>query len=267
MTTWSSASKAGSTSRGEEQIADYRRASGLTDEQVAKWADVLQGRQNWLASHGIRYLFVIPPNKVSIYPEYLPDTIVQGEGPTRLDQLVAYLKENTRVEFLDLRPPFRDAKSRGVLFYPNNTHWNDLGGIIAYQHICHRLQHWFPEIQPLSIDDFATKSQLHVGDLGYMIGLPQELALMAVNHHPLVPRLAQKAELTLDPRCNWPQWVGYNDPMAMETKGRRLKLLAFHLADIQQGQKATFCACGPLERDTPNPCDRRIRHIQRRDDF
>ncbi|MEI9865253.1 MAG: hypothetical protein WDN00_12025 [Limisphaerales bacterium] len=43
-------------------------------------------RRDWLAKRGIAYLFVVAPDKHSIYPEELPGWAVKVRPQTKLDQ-------------------------------------------------------------------------------------------------------------------------------------------------------------------------------------
>ena len=62
-----------------------------TNRQLEDWKLLLEGRRDWLARRGIRYVFTIFPRKEVIYPEFLPDNF-KPEEQSRLDQLSAYLK-------------------------------------------------------------------------------------------------------------------------------------------------------------------------------
>src|SRR5262249_9806633 len=49
-----------------------RATRPFTAEQLDHWRRMLEARQDWLAQRGIRYLFVIAPDKQTMYPEMLP---------------------------------------------------------------------------------------------------------------------------------------------------------------------------------------------------
>jgi hypothetical protein len=112
---------------GDGTADDILGRTPFSPEGLEQWAHVLQGRQAWLAQRGIKYLFVVVPNKSTVYPEHLPRVLQWGARPGRLDQLVAYLKLNTRVPVLDLRPPLLAAKEDRLIFWPWDSHWNGYG--------------------------------------------------------------------------------------------------------------------------------------------
>ena len=46
-----------------------------TDKELHQWKVLLEKRQQWLARRNIFYLFLIIPNKGTIYPEFMPANI------------------------------------------------------------------------------------------------------------------------------------------------------------------------------------------------
>jgi hypothetical protein len=107
---------------------------------------MLKHRSSRLARRGIHYLFVVAPDKHSIYPEHLPDT-VSLRPRTALDQLAPGLAADG-VAFLDLRPALRAAKPTGSLYWRTGTHWTDLGAKVVDDEIVHALGPWFDELNP-----------------------------------------------------------------------------------------------------------------------
>ena len=103
-----------------------------TQEEVEQWADGLKKLEDWFEKRGIVFLFVIAPNKSSIYPEKLPDTIVYSEGDTITDAIVKAAKKRG-VALLDLRPVLRRKKGKETLFFKTDTHWNNKGASIGFE--------------------------------------------------------------------------------------------------------------------------------------
>ena len=164
---------AGTEADGQvDPIRDLRGKSLFSEHELAAWAANLNSKQRWLAARGIAYLFVIAPNKSSIYPEYLPARI--QPGPSRTDQLVQYLAQHSTVPLLDLRPALLAAKADGQLYHRTDSHWNALGAWHAQQAIQMQLRHWFPELAALPHHSWSWQQQTG-GDLAQMLGLRQVL--------------------------------------------------------------------------------------------
>lgn len=142
------------------------------------YKEELEQKRNYLASRGIRYVFVIAPDKWTVYPEYLPDGFANFDRSNNVDLLVDYLSANTNVEIIDLRKVLIDAKRPGQhLYYKTDTHWNELGAFFAYQAISKNIARHFPEIRPRSINDFyvsreATTTSLELGEMLLLKNLP-----------------------------------------------------------------------------------------------
>jgi hypothetical protein len=181
--------------RGFHGLKYYRAMEPFTPEELARWRASLENRYDWLAARGIRYLFVIAPNKDSIYPEFMPAHIRRARPQNRLDQLVAYLGPGSRVPFLDLREPLRAAKAHDRLYRTTDTHWNDRGVLVAYQAIIRRVGRWLPQVQPLPATAFKPWSRmLPGGDLAVMLGLPDVLPEESLDLIPQVTRAARPVD-------------------------------------------------------------------------
>ncbi|MDT5060996.1 MAG: alginate O-acetyltransferase complex protein AlgJ [Acidobacteriota bacterium] len=152
------------SNKGEPLIPPFN------EEQLARWQRFLEGWRDWLAQRGIRYLFTVAPGKHTIYPEYLPDTF-RRDRTSRLDQLIAYLKEHSTLEILDLRPALFKAKASHLLYHKTDTHWNYYGGLVAYQAIFRELGGLLTGQQMISESDCLVATQKYTGDLVRMLGL------------------------------------------------------------------------------------------------
>lgn len=173
---------------GEQIVADYQRVRPFSDAELAAWADLLTKRQRWLAARGIEFVFYVAPNPQTLYPEYMPDALWRAANPSRMEQLIGYLRAHSDVHVLDLRPPLLAAKPIARVVYKTDSHWNQLGGFIAYEQLALWLKQRFPQWHTYTLDDFK---QVEVpgwhGGLSYFLGLPE---LFAESRLELQPRRA-----------------------------------------------------------------------------
>jgi hypothetical protein len=135
-------------------------------------AQQLEAKRQWLEKRGIRYLLVIAPDKATIYPESMPGYYRHCPGPTRLDQLLQYLRDHTDVQALDLRSPLRREAKRQLVYWKTDTHWNHVGSWVAYCAVVQKLHQWFPQIQQLPKVVFANTPL--AGGLAAMTGLESQ---------------------------------------------------------------------------------------------
>lgn len=153
-------------------IDDWTQAEPFTPEELEVWRETLVRRRAFLAKRGVRFLFVIAPDKQMIYPEYMPDTLRRLRDDFRADQLIAHMRKTTPdLAILDLRPAVLAAKSSELLYHRYDTHWNDRGALAACQAIARELQQWFPSVHPLRRDDFDTSPAVPSGDKTTMLAL------------------------------------------------------------------------------------------------
>jgi len=175
---------------------DYQGRHPFTDADLRRWQRLLEERRDWLASKDIRYVFVVAPEKSSIYPEHLPDEIGKNRGTMRLDQLVAYVRAHSDVEVIDLRETFLAEKSDGeLLFRKTDTHWSDLGAFLAYRTVVEKLAVMFPAITPMKRAALTRTETTTCGeDLASMLGIKRRYTEQVVRYAPTPGLMAKKAE-------------------------------------------------------------------------
>lgn len=79
--------------------------------ELTRWKEHLEAKYHWLREQGIAYVFMIAPDKHSIYGGYLPSRLAAKLlSPSLYDQLVDYVKSNSNVPILDLRSALLEAK-------------------------------------------------------------------------------------------------------------------------------------------------------------
>ncbi len=172
----------------DHSLDSYRGEWPFTPEQLRKWQEVLEARRDWLARRGIKYLFVVPPDKHTVYPEYMPDEVVRGRGETRLDQLVRHLREHSDFRIIDLRAPLLEAKGRNRLYHRTDSHWNEYGAFVGYERVMAELTKSFPAMRPLTLADFDVVVERTPGmGLADMLGLHDDLVEDRINLRPRVP--------------------------------------------------------------------------------
>lgn len=154
----------------DESDAGYRSGRPFTQEQLARWTQVLTRRADWLAQRGIPYFLLVVPEKQSVYPELIP----YGGKPrtSRLDQLVAALRGHPNIEVLDVRAALIEQKSQHPLYNSTDTHWNSYGGLAAYQAVVNALAKSFRGMQPVQLSDCLMFTKpFSAGDLARLLGL------------------------------------------------------------------------------------------------
>jgi len=211
---------------GEQMIEHFRGAKLFTPEDLKNWQALLEKRRDWLANRGIKYLFVIPPDKHSVYPEYLPDWLTKVGPQTKLDQFIAHMKTHSSVEVLDLRPALLEAKKTGRTYLYTDTHWNAYGAFFAYRAFMRALARQLPELgEPLPYEAFDTaSSEEKGGDLAVLLGQTMaEKDVVNLNPRPPLRLQETKEDISIFAK----QWPKYTQPVYTENPSRRYSLLSF----------------------------------------
>jgi hypothetical protein len=153
-------------------MQDYVDEKPFTHEELEAWRTTLQHTQDWLRGRGIKYVFVIAPDKHVIYPEMFPASVRRLHDESRMDELVSYLRSYSTVNVLDLRPALLAARAHERLYHRTDTHWNDRGAFVGYQQIVARLG-----LQPMPRQAFQARDVTTNGrDLAGMLGLTDVLS-------------------------------------------------------------------------------------------
>ncbi|WP_312388074.1 alginate O-acetyltransferase AlgX-related protein [Pseudomonas sp.] len=111
------------TKRAGYNPADEAALQGIADN-IASW-------NTWFSEHGVKaFRVVIGPDKDSVYPEHLPAWAAHAT-PSAMDVLVS--KSNPDLVIYP-KAALIAAKSRflAALYYKTDTHWNVIGGTIAF---------------------------------------------------------------------------------------------------------------------------------------
>jgi hypothetical protein len=154
----------------------YRSYTPFSVRELEQWKNLLEQRHQWLAARGIHYLFIIVPNKNTIYPEFMPDHIRRGHKKSRMDQLVEYLENHSTVPLLDIRQALKDARTQFPVYSKTDSHWNDYGAYIAHREIINYMSRYFKEAEPLPLSRFNIETINHMGgDLATMLSLHKEI--------------------------------------------------------------------------------------------
>ena len=216
---------------GDRVLEDFLSMNLFSIEQLEARRKLLEGKRNWLAKKGIRYLFVVPPNKQSIYSEFMPKAYRRLKGQSRLDQFVAYMQKHSDVDILDLRLALKGAKSDHQVFFRQDTHWNQLGGLIAsraiFRAVNHSLaldtsRHPIRELEDYRIRFEERKKQ---GDLARLMGYPAETMDQAYIIEPKFELVSNKNIL---PDFLGRSWDPMPAPFVLEGPPSGLRCVVFH---------------------------------------
>jgi hypothetical protein len=157
---------------GDYSIHDYQKTELMGPNRLEYLAGILNMLDRSATQYGGELWVVIPPDKNTIYPQYMPDEIPVIGQTSRLDQLMEYLQKNTEINVLDLRPIFTGISQSSKIYYKSDAHWNCLGAYYASNELLSRVSESHPEVQthPLSDYEFGTMTDSTL-DISGVMGL------------------------------------------------------------------------------------------------
>lgn len=129
---------------GHRMLEDFTGKNLRTDDDLSEWLEVYRAKKNWLEQQGIQYLLIVPPNKLSIYGEFVGEPWLAQRGETRFSQLKRTMQENDNSTFLDLTPILSSKAREEYVFFKSDTHWTPYGAYLGYLAIAEKIESLFP---------------------------------------------------------------------------------------------------------------------------
>jgi alginate O-acetyltransferase complex protein AlgJ len=180
---------------GEDGINDFRGTRPLSSDELSRWAEALNAWSRALSGRGIALLLVIPPNKATIYADFVPPWMMRV-GPSRLEQLLPVAQNIPDLLTADLLSALRSARTSGrPLYLRTDTHWNGIGAYEGYRVVAAQLARRFPDVvvpppaDQLTVQPAAPRKS---GDLARMMRLEEDLEEdLSADVTPNVPRQAE----------------------------------------------------------------------------
>jgi alginate O-acetyltransferase complex protein AlgJ len=158
----------------KNNLPNYKGTNSLTEKELAELKLELETRTKWAAVKGIKYYVAVVPNKMNVYPEYLPNNIQNTTKPHLYDQLVG-LNNNSTINVIDVKSNLLRHKNEDhTLYQLTDGHWNDLGAYYGYEAILKRLALDYPELEPIALSNYTIKIEETVGAIARMMNIEKE---------------------------------------------------------------------------------------------
>lgn len=170
---------------GEGEVEMFTGSAPFKGEELERWRLLLESLRDWAGRRGARFVVTFVPEKQTVYPELLPDSLKRSRGPSRLDQLVGHMNARSDVRVVDLRPALAEAKAANQVYLRTDTHWNEFGSFAAYGVLARETLKDPADSRPADASEFDVRRVQYSGDLAGLLGLHNVEAESAPR---LVPR-------------------------------------------------------------------------------
>lgn len=142
--------------KDKDYVAAYQRLN--TDEEyLHEFTDFLVRTKEYLDGKNIKFVYFLCPDKKTIYPEYFPDSVhVKTDNKTVIEAVEDDLTK-TDIDWIIPKDQLLEAKKSQVVYNKkyDATHWNEFGSILAQKMLDEKIRSWYPEIRPLTEEDFS----------------------------------------------------------------------------------------------------------------
>ena len=167
---------------GDMSIQDFQKTSPMNVGNINSIMSILGRYKERVDRYGGTFLLVIPPDKSTAYPQYMPDEIPVIGQISSLDRLVERIGKNHNIQVLDLRSVLERASISSQIYYKTDSHWNCQGAYYAYAEIISTLAVSHPQLRVYSLNDFQIiPSQKSLLDIPSLMGLNlKEDAMVAI---------------------------------------------------------------------------------------
>lgn len=155
-----------------DSIADYEGTDRYTEAELMEFLYATVENQNRMNEKGIQLAVLVVPNKENVYSEYMPDYYIHNPI-SNTDLLVEYLKSNG-INIVSSKEDMLKLSSKYQLYYPYDSHWNQLGAYVAVGTVLRQFDIHMEELQNRKITSYPLHGNYHEGawsDLANMSGL------------------------------------------------------------------------------------------------
>lgn len=207
-----------------KSVANYKAKNLFSPQELKDLKLELKTRSEWAVQHEMKYYLALVPNKISIYPEYLPRQIIKVADSTRYDQLIA-LNDFAGIEIINVRKNIlKNKKGKHRLYQITDDHWNHLGAYYGYQAIMNRLSEYFTELEVSPLDQFTIETNNRNGNLAGIINVQNDTTILTslINKLPKYAKDGEKKGYkTSGKKIN----NNEHEFVKVNSKGKKLKLL------------------------------------------
>ena len=148
----------------------------FTEKELEKAKNNLIHFRDELKKKNIDFIFMVCPDKQSIYFEYMPDYIKRKSIKNDTDIFVEYIKNNTDIKVVYPKEELLKYKDKYQLYYKYDNHWNNLGAYIGYSELMKSLNIYVDNIDNVNIKSLSANERFnfdiyHYNDLANLLGL------------------------------------------------------------------------------------------------
>ena len=129
-----------------DEFANFKKTNLFNEEELWAFLKSITLINDYCETNNIKFLFMVVPDKPSVYPEKYP--FPRPEGISLIEQILAGLPENIRAKVIFPLDYFMEKKKECPypLYFNNGLHWTKMGVYYTYELLYEKLKAWFTNI-------------------------------------------------------------------------------------------------------------------------
>lgn len=152
---------------GSHALENFHNLDAFTEEEMKESAEDFRIFADYCFKRNKKLYLFIAPNKHRVYGEFFPaPSKARPDDQSRMLKLIAYF--NRYVEHQKSMTPLKrllQEKQNYLLYYKDDTHWNEIGSYFGYLYLMEAIQEDFPKIPIWQTDKIVFKGKHNTGDL------------------------------------------------------------------------------------------------------
>lgn len=140
-------------------VQSYQNLDLPTQDKYLQYSSLFNQLHNYFENINTPFITMVNPDKETVYPENMPDTILKVGNVSKTNQAIDYLINNTEVDIFSTENSLLKAKQSATVYSQNYdlSHWNQYGAFIGYLDLMDHVKMYIPDIKILSWDDFTVE--------------------------------------------------------------------------------------------------------------
>ena len=149
----------------KNSIRNFQNLDVFSEKEMEESLANLKKMDEWCKKNGIKFYYMIAPDKNKVYGEYLTAIPkVYPDSASRANQWVNYIRKNSDIKVIFPTDELKKQRDSALLYYKCDTHWNFMGAYYGYKELMKLIKKDFPDLNIFEATEFREEKG-HNGDL------------------------------------------------------------------------------------------------------
>lgn len=138
-----------------DMIRTYQNINLPNEERIEDFKSTFGNLKEYFNKKNIPFLTMIAPDKETIYPEHMPDSINRTGSISKTDVIMNELSKDG-LNIFSPKNSLIKSKEYSVLYSQNFdlSHWNEKGAFIGYLELMEKITQIYPNLKKMDWEDF-----------------------------------------------------------------------------------------------------------------